>query len=129
VGDGDLVGAAVVGLLLSALYKPVWEGGDLVGGLYGVQRGGLFAAESMFHRRTNASKVALCTAVLSLFYQGITVFDVQFLTDHLESLGAFEIPRTHYLQQIAAAVTKQAPVFALAAEDPLDIARDQLSGV
>ncbi len=79
----------------------VWHGGELAGGLYGVHRGGLFAAESMFHRRTNASKVALVAAVRSLFAAGIELFDVQFLTPHLESLGAREIPRVEYLERVA----------------------------
>ncbi len=79
----------------------VWQDGELAGGLYGVHRGGLFAAESMFHRRTNASKVALIVAVRSLFPAGIKLFDVQFLTPHLESLGAREIPRSDYLERLA----------------------------
>lgn len=79
----------------------VWHDGELTGGLYGVHRGGLFAAESMFHRRTNASKVALIVAVQSLFSAGIELFDVQFLTPHLESLGAREIPRSEYLERVA----------------------------
>ncbi len=84
----------------------VWQGGELVGGLYGVHRGGLFAAESMFHRRTNASKVALIVAVQSLFPAGIELFDVQFSTSHLESLGAREISRSEYLERLAEARDK-----------------------
>jgi leucyl/phenylalanyl-tRNA--protein transferase len=60
----------------------VWEAGELVGGLYGVQRGALFAAESMFHRSTDASKVALIYAVRSLFGAGMALFDVQLLISH-----------------------------------------------
>src|SRR5215471_641674 len=75
----------------------VWEGGELAGGLYGIQRGALFAAESMFHRRTDASKVALVYAVRSLFLAGTRLFDVQLLTSHLASMGAIEIPRREYL--------------------------------
>jgi leucyl/phenylalanyl-tRNA---protein transferase len=78
----------------------VWEGDTLAGGLYGVQRGGLFAAESMFHRAPNASKIALITSVGSLFRAGIRLFDVQFLTSHLVSMGAYEIPRREYLEQL-----------------------------
>lgn len=81
----------------------VWRNGQLVGGLYGVRRGALFAAESMFHRERDASKVALVTAVEQLFAAGVTLFDVQFLTSHLESLGAYELPRERYLQLCAAA--------------------------
>lgn len=83
----------------------VWQGQSLVGGLYGVQRGALFAAESMFHRETNASKVALIVAVQSLFGQGIELFDVQFLTSHLASMGARTIPRREYLARVAVART------------------------
>lgn len=79
----------------------VWEGEELVGGLYGVQRGGLFAAESKFHSRTDASKVALVCAVRSLFGAGIELFDVQFVTDHLASMGAVEWPRERYLETVA----------------------------
>ena len=82
----------------------VWKGELLVGGLYGVQCGALFAAESMFYRERDASKVALASAIERLFAEGITLFDVQFLTPHLESLGAHEIPRAEYLARAAQAV-------------------------
>jgi len=83
-----------------------WRGEVLVGGLYGVHRGGLFAAESMFHRETDASKVALVAAVRSLFRAGIEVFDVQMTTPHLSSLGAEELPRSRYLARVAKARAK-----------------------
>ncbi len=86
----------------------VWLGTELCGGLYGVQRGALFAAESMFHRETNASKVALVAAVRSLFAAGITLMDVQFLTPHLASMGVREIPRRLYLAQARLAVRREA---------------------
>lgn len=79
----------------------VWVGTQLVGGIYGVQVGGLFAAESMFHRRTDMSKVALVALVRSLFGAGIQVCDVQFATSHLRSLGAYEVPRQEYLRRLA----------------------------
>jgi leucyl/phenylalanyl-tRNA--protein transferase len=79
----------------------VWHDGKLAGGLYGVRHGGLFAAESMFHTVTDASKVALAVALDTLFRAGIRVFDVQFVTDHLLSLGAYEVERSSYLAQIA----------------------------
>lgn len=82
----------------------VWDGTALVGGLYGVQCGGLFAAESMFHRATNASKLALISAVRGLFSCGIRLFDVQFETPHLASLGAYCVSRREYLSQLRAAV-------------------------
>ena len=88
----------------------VWQGDNLAGGLYGVHMGGLFAAESMFHRATDASKVALVTAVTQLAQVGIRLFDVQFLTPHLESLGATVMPRRQYLQAVTRALG-QTPSF------------------
>lgn len=85
----------------------VWQGSRLVGGLYGVRRGALFAAESMFHRADNASKVALITSVLSLFHAGIRLYDVQFVTPHLATLGAYEISRREYLARLSAARSMQ----------------------
>jgi leucyl/phenylalanyl-tRNA---protein transferase len=78
----------------------VWKGGTLVGGLYGVQRGALFAAESMFHRATNASKLALIECVERVAARGIELVDVQFPTPHLESLGATVIPRAEYRRRL-----------------------------
>jgi leucyl/phenylalanyl-tRNA--protein transferase len=79
----------------------VWQGTELVGGLYGVQRGGLFAGESMFHRCADASKAALVVAARSLRRAGIELFDVQFVTDHLARMGAVEWPRRRYLARLA----------------------------
>lgn len=81
----------------------VWSEGQLAGGLYGVRRGGLFAAESMFHVVTDASKVALVVCIDTLFRAGIRVFDVQFVTEHLASLGAYEVTRTEYLMALTGA--------------------------
>lgn len=78
--------------------------GELVGGLYGVAIGGLFAGESMFHRATDASKVALVHLVELLGAGGASLLDVQWLTPHLASLGAIEIPRAEYLQRLEVAV-------------------------
>jgi leucyl/phenylalanyl-tRNA--protein transferase len=78
----------------------VWREGELVGGVYGVQIGGLFAAESMFHRATDMSKVALVALVRTVFAAGIRVFDVQFATGHLQSLGAATVPRAEYLRRL-----------------------------
>lgn len=77
-----------------------WQGERLAGGLYGVHRGGLFAAESMFHRVTDASKVALVAAVRSFARAGIEVFDVQMTTPHLASLGAEEWPRSRFVRRV-----------------------------
>ncbi len=83
----------------------VWdETGALAGGLYGVAIGGLFAGESMFHRRTDASKVALVELVSLMRRKGMVLLDVQWATDHLRSLGAVEIPRAEYLDRLAVAM-------------------------
>jgi leucyl/phenylalanyl-tRNA--protein transferase len=81
----------------------VWQNGQLVGGLYGVCVGHAFAAESMFHRVTDASKAALVLAVRSLRRLGIVLFDVQYLTSHLSSMGASTLPREEYLDRLDAA--------------------------
>lgn len=81
----------------------VWVGDELVGGTYGVQVGSLFAGESMFHRRTDMSKVAVVALVRSLFARGITLLDVQFATDHLRSLGVQELSRREYLGKLGVA--------------------------
>ncbi|MGE0324833.1 MAG: leucyl/phenylalanyl-tRNA--protein transferase [Polyangiaceae bacterium] len=78
----------------------VWDAERLVGGLYGVAVGRAFAAESMFHRATDASKVGLVVSIAGLERIGLELFDVQFLTDHLASLGAKEIPRRRYLDRL-----------------------------
>tara|TARA_R110002020_G_scaffold416651_4_gene625912 strand:+ start:1416 stop:2051 length:636 start_codon:yes stop_codon:yes gene_type:complete len=82
----------------------VWEGDDLVGGLYGLAIGGAFFGESMFHRRTNASKMAMAHLVDRLRAGGFVLLDTQFLTDHLASLGGVEIPREDYEERLAAAL-------------------------
>jgi len=74
----------------------VWEGCEIVGGLYGVSIGGAFFGESMFSRQTNASKVALVKLVERLNAAGYALLDTQFLTDHLQTMGAIEIPRSDY---------------------------------
>lgn len=87
-----------------------WLDGELVGGLYGISLGGLFAGESMFHRRTDASKVALVHLVEVLAGDGSPrLLDVQWVTPHLESLGAAAIPRSEYLELLAAALDLPGP--------------------
>lgn len=83
--------------------------GDLVGGLYGLAIGGLFAGESMFHRATDASKVALVGLVERLRAGGATLLDVQWTTPHLETLGAIDVPRPTYLELLADAVARPLP--------------------
>jgi leucyl/phenylalanyl-tRNA--protein transferase len=82
-----------------------WQDGRLVGGVYGVQIGGLFAGESMFHRADNASKIALCHLFERLRAGGFTLFDVQQVTPATHQLGAVEISRRDYLRRLRAAVT------------------------
>lgn len=84
----------------------VWsaDGTELWGGVYGVALGGGFFAESMFHAVTDMSKVALWALTEHLKAKGFRLLEVQFLTPHLESLGAIEIPREEYLTRLAAAL-------------------------
>jgi len=86
-----------------------WDAEGLAGGLYGVALGGLFAGESMFHRRTDASKVALVGLVERLREGGAALLDVQWVTPHLASLGAVEVPRAEYLERLAEAVERALP--------------------
>ena len=77
--------------------------GELAGGLYGVRVDGLFAGESMFHHKRDASKVALMALVDLMRESGMTLLDVQWCTDHLASLGAVAIPRADYLARLETA--------------------------
>lgn len=86
-----------------------WSGGELVGGLYGVKLGAAFFGESMFSRRTDASKVALSWLVARLIVGGYTLLDCQFMTDHLRSLGAIEVTQKHYLGLLSEALSAGAP--------------------
>jgi len=81
----------------------LWDG-ELVGGLYGVAIGGAFFGESMFHRKTDASKVALAALVGLLRRQEFTLLDTQWTTPHLEQFGACEVPREDYLRYLRRAV-------------------------
>jgi leucyl/phenylalanyl-tRNA---protein transferase len=86
----------------------VWDGDALVGGVYGVSLGAAFFGESMFSRRTDASKIALAWLVDRLRMGGFALFDTQFLTDHLQTLGAVEIPRQSYRAMLAKALDQSA---------------------
>ena len=89
-----------------------WQDGELVGGLYGLSIGGLFAGESMFHRVRDASKAALVGLVEVLKTDGATrLLDVQWQTDHLASLGVIEIARADYLRLLAIALEQPAPAW------------------
>jgi leucyl/phenylalanyl-tRNA--protein transferase len=85
----------------------VWnDNHELVGGVYGVRINQFFAGESMFHTETDASKVALFHLVQLMILDGMTLFDVQWLTDHLASLGGIAIPRSDYLHRLTDAVAE-----------------------
>ncbi len=88
----------------------VWDTDGLAGGLYGVGIGGLFAGESMFHRRRDASKVALTHLVDLLGTASATIIDVQWLTPHLQSLGATPVTRDHYQRLISDALDQGGPL-------------------
>jgi leucyl/phenylalanyl-tRNA--protein transferase len=95
-----------------------WYNGNLAGGVYGVAISGFFAAESMFHRQRDASKVALYYLIQHLRKQGYQLLDIQQLTEHTASLGAIEIPRDEYLQRLAYAVDLPVDFGTLAVGDP-----------
>lgn len=90
----------------------MWDGEDLVGGVYGVTLGAAFFGESMFSRRRDASKIALAYLVDRLVQGGFTLFDTQFITPHLASLGAFEISRAEYHARLSEAVATSADFLA-----------------
>ena len=83
-----------------------WLDGRLAGGLYGVTLGGAFFGESMFHEVTDASKVALHALVTRLRARGFELLDTQWLTPHLETFGALEIPRAEYRERLLACAEK-----------------------
>lgn len=86
----------------------IWDGDALVGGIYGVVLGAAFFGESMFSRRTDASKIALACLVDRLREGGFTLFDTQFLTEHLASMGGIEVTRTAYHALLEHAKSRQA---------------------
>ena len=89
----------------------VWQSARLVGGLYGVAIGGLFAGESMFHTASDASKVALVHLVSLMERIRHALIDVQWLTDHLASMGAVEVSRDEYLARLALATNEVGPAW------------------
>jgi len=109
--DDDFVDA------YAALHRLGWahsveawtQEGALAGGVYGVAIGGLFAAESMFHRVTDAGKAALAALVQLLRDGDASLLDVQWTTPHLSSLGAVDVPRAKYLELLTDAVTRPGP--------------------
>lgn len=83
-----------------------WEGKELVGGLYGVSLGAAFFGESMFSRRTNASKICLVHLVERLRQQGFALLDTQFTTEHLKTFGAIDVPKQDYAKMLDRAVNR-----------------------
>jgi leucyl/phenylalanyl-tRNA--protein transferase len=81
-----------------------WEGDQLVGGLYGVSLGSAFFGESMFSRRTDASKICLVHLVDRLRERGFTLLDTQFTTEHLKTFGAIDVPKADYAAMLTAAM-------------------------
>ena len=86
----------------------VWRGPDFIGGVYGVSLGAAFFGESMFSKAKNASKIALAYLTHRLIAGGYQLFDTQFLTPHLQSLGAIEIPRAEYHRHLTKALQSRA---------------------
>ena len=89
----------------------VWDGDELAGGLYGVDAGGVFTGESMFHRAPNASKLALLFLVDHLRERGATWLDCQVMTAHIRTLGAREISRARFLDMLAEAQARGLTLF------------------
>lgn len=88
-----------------------WEGDELVGGLYGVSLGSAFFGESMFSRRTNASKICLVHLVEHLREKGFTLLDTQFTTEHLKTFGAIDVPKAEYAKMLEPAVNRPSLTF------------------
>ncbi|GAA6182294.1 leucyl/phenylalanyl-tRNA--protein transferase [Shimia sp. NS0008-38b] len=99
----------------------VWQNGHLTGGVYGVTLGGAFFGESMFSTATDASKIALAFLIEHLRRCGFTLFDTQFITDHLASLGAIEIPRADYHKMLTWALRHQADITAHSLPSPSEV--------
>ena len=106
------------------------QAGALVGGLYGVSLGGIFFGESMFHRATDASKIALVHLAARLIAGGYLFIDAQFLTPHLATLGAIEIPKATYRTLLAQGLARDGDFYAWPREremrgaDALSVVRD-----
>ncbi|HEX5507989.1 MAG TPA: leucyl/phenylalanyl-tRNA--protein transferase [Pseudolabrys sp.] len=98
----------------------VYDGDDLVGGLYGVSLGAVFFGESMFSRVRDASKIALVHLVARLNAGGYRLLDTQFVTDHLRTFGAIEVPRRRYHKLLEAALIGKGNFAALPLDKPVD---------
>jgi leucyl/phenylalanyl-tRNA---protein transferase len=115
--EGTWIGPAIIDAYTnlhragSAHSVEVWEGEGLVGGLYGVDAGGVFTGESMFHRAPNASKLALAYLVDHIRTRGGTWLDCQVMTPHMRALGAREITRSRFLDMLALAQRATISIF------------------
>ena len=109
-GVHDHVAAA--GKLAEEHRVEVWDGKDLVGGVYGVDSGGVFTGESMFYRKPNGSKLALLHLIEHLRERGATWLDCQVMTPHMEALGARLITRARFLDMLEAAQKRGLTLFA-----------------
>lgn len=100
----------------------VWQGDNLVGGLYGLRLGAAFFGESMFSRERDGSKIALAWLVARLRHGRFTLLDTQFTTPHLEGLGARSVPRAHYHELLERALTRRGDFRALPVDtQPSDV--------
>lgn len=97
-----------------------WCDGELAGGLYGVTLGAAFFGESMFHKVTDASKIALVALVRQLQHRQFTLLDIQYITRHLARFGAYTIPRSEYLKRLEQALATE-PVFAPEGQSHIDL--------
>lgn len=105
----------------------VWRNGKLIGGVYGVTLGAAFFGESMFSRATDGSKLALAYLTQHLKTCGFTLFDTQFLTDHLASLGAVEISRSTYQLKLKEAIRRAADIQSRQLPDAASVLSSSLS--
>ena len=97
----EIIDVFVQGFRLGLCHScEVWNGFQLVGGLYGISIGRCFNAESMFHRESNASKVALASMISWCREQGYEIFDAQVMNPHLKSMGAVEVPQAEYMARL-----------------------------
>jgi leucyl/phenylalanyl-tRNA---protein transferase len=95
-----------------------WQDEKLVGGLYGVSIGGAFFGESMFHKKSDASKIALCHLVAHLKHGNFKLLDTQFVTEHLQQFGTVEITRDDYQKWLEVAINATADFHSLPADAP-----------
>src|SRR5689334_5756620 len=98
----------------------VYDGSELIGGLYGVSLGRAFFGESMFHRARDASKIALVHLIARLKTGGYRLLDTQYVTEHLRTFGAVEVPKRRYHRLLEEALIGDADFAALPCEKPLD---------